>query len=146
MYFDHFTVAENYLTQSLAIRDAGNFQALHNLGVLFINRARLDENAASAEADLRHGEELLREQIAQRGDIDAYPYAALITHKYRYLKARGSPKFAEEVENLVNLAQIGIRKHPLEEAMQLAYQEIMRAYLMLAVGSGEGTAASPQVA
>ena len=146
VYFDHFTVAENYLTRSLAIRDAGNFQALHNLGVLFINRARLDENAASAEADLRHGEELLREQIAQRGDIDAYPYAALITHKYRYLKARGSPKFAEEVENLVNLAQIGIRKHPLEEAMQLAYQEIMRAYLMLAVGSGEGTAASPQVA
>jgi hypothetical protein len=133
VYFDHFTAAENYLTQSLAIRDAGNFQARHNLGVLFLKRARLDENAATAEADLRHGEELLREQITQRGDIDAYPYAALVTHKYRYLKARGSPKFAEEIEALVNLAQVGIRRHPMEGAMQEAYQEIMRAYLTLAV-------------
>lgn len=143
VYFDHFTVAENYLTQSLAIRDAGNFQARHNLGVLFLKRARLDENAASAEADLKHGEELLREQIAERGDIDAYPCAALVTHKYRYLKAHGSPKFAEEVENLANLAQVGLRKHPLEEAMKEAHQEIMRAYLMLAVGGDEGAAASP---
>ncbi len=142
VYFDHFAVAENYLTQSLAIRDAGNFQARHNLGVLFLKRARLDENAASAEADLKRGEELLREQIAQRGDVDSYPYAALVTHKYRYLKARGSPKFAQEIETLVNLAQIGIRKHPLEEAMQEAHQEIMRAYLMLAVGGGEGAAAN----
>ncbi len=141
VYFDHFEVAENYLTQSLAIRDIGNFQARHNLGVLFMKRARLDGNAATAEADLKHGEELLREQIAQRGDLDAYPYAALVTHKYRYLKARGSPKFAEEVENLANLAQVGIRKHPFEEAMQVAYQEIMRAYLMLAVAGGGGAAA-----
>lgn len=141
VYFDHFEVAENYLTQSLAIRDAGNFQARHNLGVLFLKRARLDENSATAEADLKHGEELLREQIGQRGDIDAYPYAALVTHKYRYLKTRGSPKFAEEIETLANLAQVGIRKHPTEEAMQEAYQEIMRAYLMLAV-SGQGEAAA----
>lgn len=141
VYFDHFAVAQNYLTQSLAIRDVGNFQARHNLGVLFLKRARLDENAASAEADLKQGEELLREQIAQRGDIDAYPYAALVTHKYRYLKARGSPKFVEEVEMLVGLAQVGLRKHPLEEAMKEAYEEIMRAYMMLAVGGSEGAAA-----
>jgi len=140
VYFDHFEVAENYLMQSLAIRDEGNFQARHNLGVLFMKRARLDENAASAEADLKHGEDILREQIVQRGDMDAYPYAALVTHKYRYLKARGSPKFAEEVENLVNLAQIGIRKHHFDEAMRVAYDEIMRAYLMLAVAGGGGPA------
>lgn len=142
VYFDHFAVAENYLTQSLAIRDAGNFQARHNLGVLFLKRARHEENAASADADLKRGEELLREQISQRGDIDSYPFAALVTHKYRYLKARGSPKFAEEIESLAELAQIGIRKHPMDEAMQEAYQEIMRAYLMLAVSQGEKGAAT----
>ena len=136
VHFDHFEVAENYLTQSLAIRDVGNFQARHNLGVLFLKRARFDENAATADGDMKRGEELLREQIAERGEIDAYPYAALITHKYRYLKARGSPKLAEEIENLANLAAIGIKKHPLEEAMQEAYQEIKHAYLMRAVPAG----------
>jgi hypothetical protein len=133
VYFDHFAVAENYLAQSLAIRDAGNFQAHHSLGVLFLKRARLEENPASAEADLRRGEDILRHQIAERGDVDSYPYAALITHKYRYLKTRGSPRLAAEVEDLSELAQIGIRKHPTEPAMQAAHQEITRAYLMLAV-------------
>lgn len=136
VHFDHFEVAENYLTQSLAIRDVGNFQARHNLGVLFLKRARFDENGATADGDMKRGEELLREQIVERGEIEAYPYAALITHKYRYLKVRGSPKLAEEIENLANLGAIGIKKHPLDEAMQEAYQEIMRAYLMRAVPPG----------
>ncbi len=142
VYFDHFAVAENYLKQSLAIRDAGNFQAHHNLGVLYLKRARFDENLASAEADLKLGEDLLREQIAERGDIDAYPYAALITHKYRYLKVSESPRLAAEIENLSELAQIGIRKHPTNEAMQEAHQEITRAYLMLAVGDQKKSASS----
>lgn len=136
VYFDHFAIAENYLAQSLAIRDVGNFQAHHNLGVLYLKRARFDENSASAEADLRRGEEVLRDQIAKRGDVDAYPYAALVTHKYRYLREHKSVRFPAEVEELANLAQVGIRKHPLEQAMQEAYQEIMRAYLMLAVPGG----------
>ena len=142
VYFDHFAVAENYLRQSLAIRDAGNFQAHHNLGVLFLRRARHDENPASAEADVKLGEKLLREQIAERGKIDAYPYAALITHKYRYLKACGSPKLAVEIENLLELAQIGIRRHPMDEAMQEAHQEILRAYLMLAVSDEKKSASN----
>lgn len=97
---------------------------------------------ASAEADLKRGEELLRDQITERGEIDAYPYAALITHKHRYLKARGSPKFAEEIESLAELAQLGMRKHPMDEAMQEAYEEIMRAYLMLAVSGEKKSAAT----
>jgi hypothetical protein len=132
VYFDHFALAENYLTQSLAIRDVGNFQAHHNLGVLYLKRARM-EDAASASADLIHGEEILRQQIAERGDVDAYPYAALVQHKYRYLKARGSPRFAAEIESLVELAKRGIHKHPFDETMKQAYEEVMRAYLMLAV-------------
>jgi ABC-type dipeptide/oligopeptide/nickel transport system ATPase subunit len=141
VYFDRFTTAENHLKQSLAIRDVGNFQAHHQLGVLFLKRARLNDNPASAEADLKQGEDLLREQIAQRGDTDSYPYAALVTHKFRYLRDRGSPRLAEEVEGLVNLAQAGMRKHPLDEAMREAYEEIMRAYLMLAVRAKGGTSA-----
>jgi hypothetical protein len=37
------------------------------------------------------------------------------------------------MEGLVNIAEIGIRKHPTDAAMQEAHQEILRAYLMLAV-------------
>jgi hypothetical protein len=133
VYFDHFSVAENYLNQSLGIRQVGNFQALHNLGVLYLKRARQDENAASAEADAKRGEELLRQQIGERGEVDAYPYAALVTHKLRYLKARGSLKYNEQLEELVQLAEIGIRKYPYDEAMQEAQQEALREYLMIAV-------------
>jgi hypothetical protein len=32
VHFDHFAIAENYLNQSLAIRDAGNFQACDTTG------------------------------------------------------------------------------------------------------------------
>jgi len=133
VHFDHFTAAENYLNQSLAIRDVGNFQARHNLAVLYLKRARYDENLATADADARRGEEALHELIIERGEIDAYPYAALVAHKYRYLVAHSSPRFNEEVEGLVDIAQTGIRRHPMDDAMQEAYQEIMRAYLMIAV-------------
>ncbi len=141
VHFDHFAVAENYLKQSLAIRPQGNYQANHNLGVLFLKRARYEENLATAEADLQRGENLLREQIAERGNIDAYPYAALVTHKLRYFRARGSCKLADELEELVEIAQIGMRKHSTDEAMQEAYQETMRAYMMIAVVGSEEHAA-----
>lgn len=143
VYFDNFTVAENYLNQSLGIRAEGNFQAWHNLGVLFLKRARYDANDASAEADARHGEEILREQIRERGDRDAYPMAALIKHKYLYLSQHRSPKFRTEVEELAKLAQKGLQKHPLDQAMQECHQEIWREYLMLTV-SDQGTEAHPE--
>jgi tetratricopeptide (TPR) repeat protein len=133
VHFDHFDVAENYLKQSLGIREVGNFQAWHNLGVLYLKRGRLDPNEATADADLHRGEEILRGQIPTRGEVDAYPYAALVIHKLRYLRAHGSIRYADEIEELVDLAQAGIRKHPMDEAMQEAHQEIMREYLMIAV-------------
>jgi hypothetical protein len=133
VYFDHFEIAENYLQQSLGIRDTGNFQAWHNLGVLYLKRARYDQNEATADADARRGEKILREQIAERGNLDAYPFAAIVTHKLRYLKAHGSVRFAAEVEALVTLAELGVRKHPFDEALRLAHQEVMREYLMIAV-------------
>jgi hypothetical protein len=133
VHFDHFAVAENYLKQSLAIREDGNFQARHNLAVLYLKRARYDDNLATADADARRGEDALRDLIAVRGDIDAYPYAALVAHKYRYLAAHGSANLNQDMEGLVNIAQIGIRKHPTDAAMQEAHQDILRAYLMLAV-------------
>lgn len=39
VYFDNFATAENYLNQSLGIRSSNNFQAKHNLGVLFLKRS-----------------------------------------------------------------------------------------------------------
>jgi hypothetical protein len=133
VHFDHFAIAENYLKQSLAIREEGNFQARHNLAVLYLKRARYDENLATADADAMRGENALRDLITERGEIDAYPYAALVAHKYRYLAAHGSANLHQEMEGLVRVAEIGIRKHPMDAAMQEAHQEILRAYLMLAV-------------
>jgi hypothetical protein len=133
VHFDHFAIAENYLKQSLGIREVGNFQAWHNLGVLYLKRGRLDPNEATADADLHRGEDILRAQIPERGEVDAYPYAALIIHKLRYLRTHGSVRYTEEIEELVGLAEIGIRKHPMDEAMREAHQHIMREYLMLAV-------------
>lgn len=133
IHFDHFSVAENYLKQSLGIRDHGNFQAHHHLGVLFLKRALFEENPASYLADAQRGEEILRTQMKERGDIDSYPYAALITHKTRILRKKGSPKLMEELEELWSLAQIGLKKHGLDSAMQEAHQEIYRYYLMQAV-------------
>jgi len=144
LYFDQFAGAENYLNQSLAIRSVGNFQAMHHLGVLFLKRARYQENTATAETDLQYGEKLLRDLIPERGEIDAYPYAALVAQKYRYFRSRGSPRLAEELEKLFELAEIGIRKHPTDEAMQEAYEEVRRAYLMTAVSDAqEPTAEGP---
>jgi hypothetical protein len=106
--------------------------------VLYLKRARYDENLATADADARRGEDALRDLIAERGDIDAYPYAALVAHKYRYLAAHGSANLHQEMEALVNVAEIGIRKHPMDAAMQEAHHEILRAYLMLAVKEPTG--------
>jgi hypothetical protein len=133
IHFDHFSVAENYLRQSLGIRDHGNYQAHHHLGVLFLKRALFEENLTSYQADAEEGERILRKQINDRGPVDAYPYAALITHKLRFLKKKGSLKLIDELEELWNLAQIGLKKHALDPAMQEAHQEIYREYLMQAV-------------
>jgi ABC-type phosphonate transport system ATPase subunit len=133
IYFDNFDAAENYLKQSLGIREKGNFQARHHKGVLYLKRACFQDNPASAASDARQGEETLREQIRERGDLDAYPYAAIVTHKLRYLKKWTPAKTKEELEDLYKLAQIGIQKHPSDEAMIDAHQEIFRQYLAQAV-------------
>lgn len=146
IYFDHFSIAENYLKQSLGIRERGNFQARHQMGVLYLKRASFQQNSALAIADANQGEEILREQISQRGELDAYPYAALITHKLRYLKKWKPAKMGEGLEELYKLAQIGIEKHPGDEAMTAAHQEAFREYLSQAVKTTSHTNQPPAAA
>jgi ABC-type phosphonate transport system ATPase subunit len=131
VHFDNFSLAENYLNQSLGIRQ--NYQAQHYMGVLFLKRALYWENAGDAATDLRKGEEVLRQQIRDRGDKDPYPYAALITHKFRYLRKYGSTNLQEELTELKELAEIAVTRYPLHEALRDTYQEVLRAYLSLAL-------------
>ncbi len=134
VYFDNFSVAENYLNQSLGIRQ--NFQAEHYMGVLFLKRALYRDHPSEAAADAKKGEEILREQIRDRGDSDPYPDSALVTHKFRYLRKYGTTKLQEEMEELKQLAESGVRNHPLHAPLKDAYKEVLRAYLSLAVSDG----------
>jgi hypothetical protein len=137
VYFDNFATAENYLNQSLGIRSNNNFQAKHNLGVLFLKRSLSQENPVAAAADAKQGEEILLEQIRDRGDVDAYPYSALVKHKLRYLLHYRPQKMGEELEELKKLAELGQHKHPLDDAMRDVQEESYRAYLMQAVRGPE---------
>lgn len=131
VHFDNFSIAENYLNQSLGIRY--NYQAEHYMGVLFMKRALFRQNATEAGADVKRGEDILRQQIRDRGDTDAYPYSALITHKFRYFKKYGSSRLQEELTELKELAETAIRKHSRDESLQDVYKDVLRAYLFLAV-------------
>jgi hypothetical protein len=133
--FDHFPLAENYLNQSLGIRDAadGNYQALHHKGVLMLRRAHFQSDPGVALADATAGEEILRAQIRSRGVEDSYPYVALVTHKLRYLRKRGSARYGESIEELYQVASEGFKRHPVDEAMTDAHNEVYREYLMRAV-------------
>ena len=139
LYFDHFSLAENYLNQSLGIRDAenGNFQALHHIAVLFLKRALAAEDLVRAEEDIRHGSDILMDQIRERGHMDTYPYEALTTHKLKWLIKRQGPRLREDLESLVETAKAGHERHPYDDRMRDAYQRAFREYLMLAVPRGE---------
>ena len=143
VYFDNFSTAQNYLNHSLNIRDHGNFQAKHNMGVLFLKRARFQDNAALAAADATHGEEILREQIRERGGEDSYGYSALVYHKLRYLRRFPPSNLNEQLEELKDLAQIGFVKFPFSEAMKDANQDATRAYLMTSVLVRRSASGSP---
>jgi hypothetical protein len=133
VYFDNFSTAENYLKHSLALRGNNNFQANHNLGVLYLKRALSQENPVAAADDARRGEEILLQQIQDIGDTDAYPYSALVYHKLKYLLHYHPQRMGEELEELKKLAETGQRKHPLDDAMRDAYEKSYRAYLLQAV-------------
>jgi len=131
LHFDHFERAENYLNQSLAIRPKDrNVQAWHQMGVLRLKRARFEANPAVASEQAKAGEEILREQIATIGNRDAYPYAALVQHKLRYLRDARPPQTSEMLEEIYALSKEGLQKHPLDEFMKEAHEEVTRAYLM----------------
>jgi energy-coupling factor transporter ATP-binding protein EcfA2 len=139
LYFDHFSLAENYLNQSLGIRDArnGNYQALHHIAVLYLKRALAADDLVQAQEDVRNGSEILLDQIRERGHLDTYPYEALATHKLRWLVKRQGPHLKDELESLVAIAKAGHDKHPYDDRMRDAYQKVYREYLMLAVRRGE---------
>jgi len=139
LYFDHFSLAENYLNQSLGIRSAasGNYQALHHIAVLYLKRALASEDMVQAEEDIHHGSEILLDQIRERGHLDTYPYEALTTHKLKWLVRKQGPHMKQELESLVQIARTGHERHPYDDRMRDVYQRIYRDYLMLAVRKGD---------
>jgi hypothetical protein len=91
--------------------------------------AEAEEGVARQLAD--EGEEILRRQLHER-PTDSYPKAALIEHKLRYLTAHPGNKFAAEIGELYALAKQAMREHPFDDAIKGAYEQVFRAYLMLA--------------
>ena len=130
VYFDRFETAQNYLDASLAIRE--NYQAWHYVGVLKLKRAAAESEGGVAWALAEEGEQILRGQIIARPN-DAYPAAALVEHKLRFLMAHGGPRFVAGVRDLYRLAEDAHRRHPMEDALTAAYQEVWKTHLMLAV-------------
>ncbi|HAF15779.1 MAG TPA: hypothetical protein DHU55_18015 [Blastocatellia bacterium] len=49
------------------------------------------------------------------------------------MKKYPSPNLNQDLEDLKDLAQVGLGKHPFSDAMRDAHEEIPRAYLMTAV-------------
>lgn len=129
VHFDHFDTAQNYLDASLAIRES--YQAWHYVGVLKLKRAAASAQEGAARQLAQEGEEILRRQMHERPN-DTYPKAALIEHKLRYLAAHPGNRFAAEVGELYVLAKQATREHPFDEAVRDAYEEVFRAYLMIA--------------
>jgi hypothetical protein len=130
--FGSYEIAENYLNQSIGIR-ADSHQSWHQMGVLHLKRATALYPKASAKVDAEKGEEILKGQIAARGDTDPYPYAALLLHKVRYLERAMVPNRGEQLGQLFNLSKVACEKHPFDEAVREASQHVFRAYLSLGV-------------
>lgn len=130
VHFDNFETAQNYLDASLAIRES--YQAWHYVGVLMLKRAAVEREEGVAQDLAQRGEEILRRQILDRPK-DAYPYAALIEHKLRYVVAHPSARMAQEVRELYLLAKDAMQQHPFDDAVRGAHEEAWKAYMMLAV-------------
>jgi hypothetical protein len=126
VHFDKFDTAQNYLNSSLAIRD--NYQAWHYIGVLNLKRAAVEREAAVAQELAERGEAILRQQILERPD-DAYPYAALIDHKLRYVAAHPGSRPHLVVRELYLLAQEAMKRHSFDEYVRITHDQAWKATL-----------------
>lgn len=71
-----------------------------------MKRALSQENAVADAADAARGEEIIVDQIRDRGDVAPYPYAALVKHKLTYLLSYRPQKLGEQLEELKKLADL----------------------------------------
>jgi hypothetical protein len=126
VHFDKFDTAENYLNASVAIRD--NYQAWHYIGVLYLKRAAVEREAAVAQELAERGEEILKQQILERPD-DAYPYAALIDHKLKYLAVHPGSRPHLVVRDLYLLAQDAMKRHSFDAYVRKAHDQAWNATL-----------------
>ncbi len=133
VYFDQFDTAENYIEQSLSLKTKDNFQAIHQKGTLLLKRAVFRETRAAALEDARRGEELLLEQIRERGEQDSYPYCALFNHKIAFLRTHPIDTKLNELKRLVELAAVASKRHTFDEQLKAAVEAVRREYLMQAV-------------
>jgi len=128
-------MAENFIQQSLQIRPNGNFQARHQLGILFLMQSALSPNPGAMTERAQAGQAILKEQILTRGDIDSYPYGAYLTYVSRWFFAVGAVTSSKEWEDLRAVGREAVAKYPGDEAMREAQKEVERSYLMRTVKS-----------
>lgn len=127
-------LAENFLNQSLAIRPK-NFQTLHHYAVLRLIQAVQADNPGAVQETANEGIAILRSQIAARGDEDAYPYGAFLTHVARWYARAGALVSSKDWDDLRAIGREAIAKYPRDDYVRDAEKEANRLYMMRAVKS-----------
>lgn len=135
----HLDLAENYLNQSLSIWP-NSHQTIHHMGVLHLQRALRAQNPAIEIERATEGIRVLREQIWEYGDRDAYPYHAYLIHVSRWYQRAKNLISDKEWDELIAVQKEAQAKYKRDDMILEAVKEVDRAYLMRAVkdDSGEG--------
>lgn len=120
--------AENCLNQSLALYP-NSHQTLNHLGILYLLQARDSLNPAAGQTKASEGMRLLMEQIRGRGDYDAYPYHAYLTHVSRWYMHAGNLIPQEDWEALRKVGTEARAKHRMDDGIRAAADEVEFSYL-----------------
>ncbi len=135
----HLDLAENYLKQSLAIRD--NHQADHHMGLLQLLKATRGDNPVFEKDRAAEGIRTLQQQIYNRGDEDSYPFHAYLVHVSRWYAKAGKLTTDKEWEDLRAVGKLAMAKYGREQMVVDATREVERLYMLRAVVSAPPTTA-----
>lgn len=137
----HYDVAENYLNQSLGIRQE-NFQTIHQLGILHLRIACNSEPELASDR-ANEGIRILHDQIRDRGLEDMYPYGAYLKHVLHWLCHAAAIVPAEAWEDLKSVSQRARSLYGNDEYIAHWSKEVDRLYMMRAVALQHGQALVP---
>lgn len=109
-------------------------------GYMLMKKAVHNAGNVSAESWFDEGRQLLEGVISNRGHIDHYPFHILGSQGLAWANRRS--RTPEERRRLlavcVNVAEEGLRKHPLSRDLKQLQQDLRREVLQTVVGGSSG--------